>query len=175
VRLPAAHSSPEHSMPPLIHFLNPEKPVIMGNFLFEIRSSKWLGILHAIISFIVALAALAYFIYTRSAPGIIVKIITGLILLGAGYYGYDRINVIGHNKILFYEKGFEVYTKGDMETLLLEDVASMNFNNANSTFTYKFIRHNGSVLSLDADDFSMLAWNLENYGKQVNFEISTQF
>lgn len=147
----------------------------MGNFLFEIRSSKWLGILYAIISFIVALAAAVYLITTWSSLGIIGKVFTSLIVLGAGYYGYDRINVIGHNKILFYEKGFEVHTKGDVETLLLEDVASMSWNNANSTFTYKFIRHNGSVLSLDADDFSALAWNLENYGKQVNFEIRTGF
>lgn len=147
----------------------------MGNFLFEIRSSKWLGILYAIISFIVALAAAVYLVTSWSLLGIIGKSVTSLIVLGAGYYGYDRINVIGHNKILFYEKGFEVHTKGDVETLLLEDVASMSFNNANSTFTYKFIRHNGSVLSLDADDFSALAWNLENYGKQVNFEIRTHF
>lgn len=147
----------------------------MGNFLFEIRSSKWLGILYAIISFVVALAALSYFIYAWSALGIIGKIVTGLIVLGAGYYGYDRINVIGHNKILFYEKGFEVHTKGDVEQLMLEDVSGTSFNNTNGTLTVKFIRHNGSVLSLDADDFSMLAWNLENYGKQVNFEIRTHF
>ncbi|WP_343693555.1 hypothetical protein [Chitinophaga sp.] len=145
----------------------------MGNFLFEIRSSKWLGILYAIISFLVALVAAVYLISAWSSLGIIGKIVTSLIVLGAGYYGYDRINVIGHNKIRFYEKGIEVHTKGDVETLLLEDVASMSWNNINSTFTYKFIRHNGSVLSLDADDFSMLASNLEHYGKQVNFDIRT--
>lgn len=148
---------------------------MMGTFLYEVRSSKWLGITYAVISFLVALAAGAYLLWGWSVLGIIGKIFVGLVFLGAAYYGYDRITVVGHSKILFYEKGFEVHTKGEVNTLLLSDISSANFNNKNGNLIMKFIRNDGSWLSLDSDDFSMLDQHLEEYGKKVNFEIRTRF
>lgn len=148
---------------------------MMGNFLFEIRASKWLAILYAAIAFIIALTAGTYLLLSWSAMSIGVKIFISLVFLGAAYYGYDRITVLGHNKILFYEKGFEVHTKGEVNTLLLADISSSSFNSKSGSTTMTFTRNDGTWLSLDADDFSMLAQNLEEYGKKVNFEIRTRF
>lgn len=148
---------------------------MMGNFLFEIRASKWLAICYATIAFIIALATGAYLLLSWSAMSIGVKIFLGLVFLVTTWYGYDRITVLGHNKILFYEKGFEVHTKGEVNTLLLADISSSSFKDKNGSTTMTFTRNDGTWLSLDSDDFSSLAYNLEEYGKKVNFDIRTRF